>query len=310
MAASNPENTNDTNGITNFEPKLARLPRTSTPQEILTILLRDGGLILEQIADHEDINKAVEEIQPHLLGQARHNGVTMPKESKQISGLAGKSRTFATKLLANPLYQEVSNLLLAKTTTTYYGKQKQTSVSKPQVTNTMAFWIGPGAQAQGLHRDDQCHHTRHPAKYETDLGIMFAATKSHKANGATRVVPGSNKWDDHRKPRLDEATSAELDKGDALMWLGSTYHGAGQNTTSDEYRLLFAGFMTPGWCRQDENQYLAYSFEDIEDYPEDIQKLLGYYVSRPYGGFVEQMEPLEFLKCKGDWTKWQPGDLV
>lgn len=92
--------------------------------------------------------------------------------------------------------------------------------------------------------------------------------------------------------------------------LGSTYHGAGQNTTSDEYRLLFAGFMTPGWCRQDENQYLAYSFEDIKDYPEDVQKLLGYYVSRPYGGFVEQMEPLEFLKCNGDWTKWKPGDLL
>lgn len=197
MTTTDIQHANGANGIKSAEPKLAHLPSTATPQEVVTVLMRDGGLILEQIADHETIEKAIQD-QPHLLGQERHAGVTMPKESKQVAGLAGKSRTFATKLLANPLYQEVSNLILTKTSTTYYGKEKQTSVSKPQVTNTMAFWIGSGAQAQGLHRDDQCHHTRHPAKYETEIGLMFAVTKSHKANGATRVVPGSNKWDDQK----------------------------------------------------------------------------------------------------------------
>lgn len=210
---------NGVNGTKNTNPPtLKRLPCTSTPEEVLTVLLRDGGLILEKIAKHEDIDQVIQEVQPHLTGQERHAGVTMPKESKQVSGLAGKSRTFATKFVAHPLFQAVANLLLTKRTTTYYGNQKQTSTSEPQVTNTMAFWIGPGAQAQGLHRDDQCHHTRHPAKYETDLGLMFAATRSRAANGATRVVPGSNKWDDHRKPWPSEAVPAELEKGDALMW--------------------------------------------------------------------------------------------
>lgn len=68
--------------------------------------------------------------------------------------------------------------------------------------------------------------------------------------------------------------------------------------------------MTPGWCRQDENQYLAIPRDVVMSYPTDVQRLLGYYVSRPYGGFVEQMEPLDFLKANGDWSKYIPGDLI
>ncbi|KAL4902159.1 hypothetical protein BDW74DRAFT_158707 [Aspergillus multicolor] len=166
---------------------------------------------------------------------------------------------------------------MAKTTTVTNGNNEvKTITSRPQLTNSMAFYLGPGSKAQGLHRDDQCHHTRHPAKYETDIGIMFAGTRSHRANGATNVVPGSNHWDDHRKPRADEAVPAELEKGDALIWLGSTYHGAGFNSTENEYRLLLAAFMTPGWCRQDENQYLAYPKEVVDGYPANVGQLLGY----------------------------------
>ena len=73
---------------------------------------------------------------------------------------------------------------------------------------------------------------------------------------------------------------------------------------------MLAGFMTPGYRRQDENQYLAIPWEVVETYPEEVQRLLGYSVSRPYAGFVEQMEPLKFLEAKGDWTKYSPGDLI
>jgi hypothetical protein len=50
--------------------------------------------------------------------------------------------------------------------------------------------------------------------------------------------------------------------------------------------------------------------EASQDYPEAVQRFLGYYVSRPYGGAVEHMEPLDFLKAKGDWSKYVPVDLV
>ncbi|KAJ4167419.1 hypothetical protein NW754_011234 [Fusarium falciforme] len=290
-------------------PALRRVPASTSAEEVLQIIREDGGVIVEKLADPEKLDKVWEEIQPELHAQ-KHVGVTFSENSRRITGLAGKSRTFACDLLMTPLYQKVAHLLLTRKSTTYWGSEETTSTSLPQLTNAMAFWLGPGAKAQGLHRDDQCHHTRHPAKYETELGIMFACTKSRKANGATNVVPFSHKWDDERKPSLDEATPAELEVGDALMWLGSTYHGAGQNSTTDEHRLLLAAFMTPGWCRQDENQYLAIPRQVIESYPEDVARVLGYYVSRPYGGFVEQMDPIDWLKTKGDYTKFIPGDLI
>ncbi|KAF9887191.1 hypothetical protein FE257_010445 [Aspergillus nanangensis] len=297
--------------LTKETPTLARLPASSTADEVLEVLRKDGGVIIEKLGDPVAIDNVWAEIQSEINDNTfDHAGVTFAKKSKRVCGLAGKSRTFATKLLTNPLYQEVANKLLTKTTTVWYGNQRTSSTSLPQVTNTMAFWLGPGSTAQGLHRDDQCHHTQHPAKYETDLGIMFAGTPSRKINGATNVVPGSHQWDDERKPKMEEACPAELEKGDALIWLGSTYHGAGNNATTDQYRLLLAGFMTPGWCRQDENQYLAIPLDTIKSYPEEVQKLLGYQISRPYGGFVEQIEPIDFLKAEGDYTKWVPGDLI
>lgn len=74
--------------------------------------------------------------------------------------------------------------------------------------------------------------------------------------------------------------------------------------------MLLSAFTTPGWCRQEENQYLAIPYEIVETLPKDIQRFLGYYVSLPYGGAVEHMEPLDFLAAKGDWTKYIPVDLV
>lgn len=198
-------------------PSLRRVPASTSPEEVLQIIHEDGGIIVEKLADLAKLDKAWDEIQPHLHSQ-KHVGVTFSENSRRVTGLAGKSKTFACDLLMTPLYQKVAHLLLTKSSTTYWGSEETTSTSLPQLTNSMAFWLGPGSKAQGLHRDDQCHHTRHPAKYETELGIMFACTKSHKANGATNVIPFSHKWDDERKPTMDEATPAELERGDALMW--------------------------------------------------------------------------------------------
>ena len=74
--------------------------------------------------------------------------------------------------------------------------------------------------------------------------------------------------------------------------------------------VLLAAVATPGYRRQEENQYLAIPWEVVEKYPTAVQRFLGYYVSRPYGGAVEHMEPLDYLKVKGDWTKYVPVDLI
>lgn len=47
-----------------------------------------------------------------------------------------------------------------------------------------------------------------------------------------QFVPGSHLWEHSRLPKLEEAVPAEMDKGEAFVFLGSTVHAGGANTTS------------------------------------------------------------------------------
>lgn len=74
--------------------------------------------------------------------------------------------------------------------------------------------------------------------------------------------------------------------------------------------MLLSAIATAGYRRQEENQYIAVPWQVVEKYPTAVQRFLGYYVSRPYGGSVEHMEPLDFMKVKGYWSKYIPVDLI
>jgi len=75
--------------------------------------------------------------------------------------------------------------------------------------------------------------------------LFVAGTKTKKANGATRIIPGSHLWDYSRPPPPRDDGSiecAELEPGDAFMMLGGCFHGAGANTTVDEERLIYGEY--------------------------------------------------------------------
>lgn len=60
---------------------------------------------------------------------------------------------------------------------------------------------------------------------------MQAVTRTTKENGATIVIPGSHLWGPDRCPLDEEAIPAELQIGDALIFVGNVYHAGGANTT-------------------------------------------------------------------------------
>lgn len=72
------------------------------------------------------------------------------------------------------------------------------------------------------------HNTTDPVM----IGCVTALTKTTKENGATIAIPGSHLWGPDRKPLYDEAVPAELEIGDALIFLGNLYHAGGGNTTT------------------------------------------------------------------------------
>lgn len=183
------------------------------------------------------------------------------------------------------------------------GDKREQSVAGPQLNNTVVFSIGPGGYAQVLHRDDPVHHNFHPATAEhhlgrdTALGLFVAGTKSTRGNGATRFVPGSHLWDYSLPPPSndDQCFYAELEPGDGFMVMAGCYHGGSANTTADEERLLYSTFSTRGWCRQEENQYLANEVEKIKELPVWLQRFMGYSLSRPFMGWVDMDDPMKVI---------------
>ena len=96
-----------------------------------------------------------------------------------------------------------------------------------------------------------------------------------------------------------------MEVGDALIIIGSIWHGAGHNV-SQERRNIFSLHMVKGTHRQDENQFLAIPLEVIKTYDPQVQALIGYSVSQPYLGYVDFDDPIKLLS---DDTKLAQHDL-
>ena len=125
---------------------------------------------------------------------------------------------------------------------------------------------------------------------------MFALTDFTVANGATRVVPGSHKWSPDREARPEEITRAQMSAGSALLYLGSTLHGGGANTTAAESRRgMFLGYAV-GWLRTEENLFLTVPIEKVRKMPLRVQELLGYKPHRSIG-VVDVGDPMVMLKA-------------
>jgi ectoine hydroxylase-related dioxygenase (phytanoyl-CoA dioxygenase family) len=231
-----------------------------------------------------------------------------------------KSTTFALRIVGHPLWLGVTDALLSTTskpnwvsrqgnenlrswlTLIQIGDKTETSMSKPQLNNTIVFSISPGARDQALHRDDPIHHVYHPAAAshalgrDSGVGFFVAGKKTTRANGATRFIPGSHLWDySVGPPRESQTFYAELEPGDGFMVLSGCFHGGSANTTKDEERLVYSTFSTRGWLRQEENQYLANPIEEVRKLPSWLQERIGYGLSAPFLGWVNLADPMLVL---------------
>jgi ectoine hydroxylase-related dioxygenase (phytanoyl-CoA dioxygenase family) len=155
----------------------------------------------------------------------------------------------------------------------------------------------PGAPPQPLHRDEDVYPhilPRRDGGPEYLFNVMIAGTDFTRENGGTRIIPGSHRWPRDRWPGPDdEVISLELEKGECGIWLGSTYHGAGVNLTS-EPRLGISLAFCLGWLRTIENQYLMFDRETVAKLAEPVQRLLGY-DSHMALGLHNWTSPLESL---------------
>lgn len=81
------------------------------------------------------------------------------------------------------------------------------------------------------------------------IGCVTAVTKTTAANGATVIIPGSHLWGPERRPLDEETVPAELEPGDACIFLGNTYHAGGANITKYVLSAFFSLSLSDGSFR-------------------------------------------------------------
>ncbi|KAF2138210.1 uncharacterized protein K452DRAFT_256302 [Aplosporella prunicola CBS 121167] len=281
---------------------ITSLPSNAPLQDILDVIERDGGVILTDLVDREDlaaIDKEVEEHQKNVRSTEKSALHIIPKETTAIPGLVGKSPTVA-KLCELPVLDKLRKSILQDNFSVIREDHLEENSIDPLLSISITFHIGYGAPRQRLHRDDNVHGTRHGDNFDLkkagQFACLIAGTKTTRENGATMFVPGSHKWDDERPPRTDEVCFAEMEPGSAIIFLASCYHGGGHNSVKGEVRKVHGLFFVRGTMRTEENQFLAVPRSKVLTMSDKMLSLLGYKKPSTVLGIVENEDPVTDLR--------------
>ena len=275
------------------ERKVTVLPASAPVDEVVDVVERDGAVIIENFTDAGTLRGLREDVGPALDRQPEGDGRLVGEKTKLVPALARRTRHSFT-IMRQPHFLGAARHFLQRPVRAWLGEQRMEFIPTIQLGISRAIQIMPGVGIQALHRDDTSHLRTHPGP-ESRVQIMLAASEFTARNGATRVILGSHRWDDERPPREHEAVPAQMRPGSVLLWLGSTYHGAGANT-SDAPRTGLSYAYDLGNLRQEENQYLSVPLDVVRRYPEDIQRLLGYEACPPMCGLYELNDPMLLLQ--------------
>ena len=163
-----------------------------------------------------------------------------------------------------------------------------------QLNLTQALALHPGAPPQLPHRDQDMWRGS-VGEVEYLVNVMWPFTRYTAENGATVVWPDSHgsKALDPDQPEGEFAV--ELEPGSALLFLGSTLHGAGGNASNNVRRGAIVSYCL-GWLKPYENQWLAYPPEVARTFNPELAALVGYTQHRPNLGNFEGQCPSVLLK--------------
>jgi ectoine hydroxylase-related dioxygenase (phytanoyl-CoA dioxygenase family) len=255
-----------------------------TASAVLVQALRDDGCcIVERLASDELRQRVLSDMQP-WLDRTRPGAEDFTGTSTRRPGALIARSPAARELVMHPLVLYVAEKVLPEHTAL-------------QLHLTQLIAIGPGETAQTIHRDQWAwDFFPFPAGFDVQCNTIWALTDFTEANGATRVVPGSNHWQDRMRIDTADTECAEMPAGSVLLYTGSVYHGGGANST-DAVRIAANITYCLGWLRQEENQYLACPQDVASTLPDDLLRLMGYAHGAYALGYVDDLrDPLDVLR--------------
>ncbi len=285
--------------------RIQRFDAASDPDSIGLAIERDGVAIVEGLLASDVVDRVNEEVEAAVGAADPHAALFHPilqafhgPHTKQVTGVPGISRTFATEVMCHPLLLALCDRILLP------------SCARYQLNLGHLLQRGPGAGPQWLHRDEAVWSDVPRPHPELQLASVIAFVDFSGENGATRVVPGSQRWPDrwlspaeqHARPAPapDEIACAEMPAGSAVVYSGGTIHAGGANTTTAPRRGAHLSYCL-GWLRTEENNVLSVPPAVAAALPRRAQELLGYAIHDGIGrgggylGMVRLQDPVELL---------------
>jgi hypothetical protein len=168
--------------------------------------------------------------------------------------------------------------------------------------------LGPGQEAQPIHEDTQLIPLPRP-HIPITINAIWALSHFRDDNGATRIVPGSHKYDSSPEYGRDyDAVTATMKAGSVMLFDSALWHGGGANI-SGERRYAFSCAYCWGWMRQQENLQLGIPRETAMRFPRRLQELCGYSVYKGQFGHIDNRDPIELLgRERGKRMVWEATD--
>jgi hypothetical protein len=273
------------------------IPRFAAPvpaEKVAEALAEAGVAIVERLESPERMAEALRELAPFL--EATPPGVDgfAGRRTRRTGGLIARSPV-CRELVAHPFVLDVVRRVLGH-------------ASNFQLHLTQLISIGPGEPAQPVHRDQWAFDFfPFPLGFEVQCNTIWAANDFSEKNGATRVIPGSNRYADKLQFGEADGLPAEMPTGSLVFYTGSLYHGAGANR-SDHVRYGVNLTYAIGWLRQEENQYLSVPAEVARTLPDSLLRLMGYARGAYALGYVDDVrDPLDALRGRASASRL--GDL-
>ena len=274
-----------------YQP-LERIAASETVDETATAAMlaaydRDGGVVVEKMFPLATIEAMRDAVRAAAKGFAPGDATQgLGEDGKDFVGAntvrfssLGRMSPAYFDMLDNPTFEALADATLLPNCGSYW------------VNTGQAMLIGPGEKAQVLHRDadNWLNYVEPlwPNCPEVTISAMIALSEVTEELGATRVVPGSHKWEELKQYETNLPTMpAEMSPGDALVYSGKVLHGGGANQTTDQWREAMHLSFVVGWLTPEEANAIDYTTDELREQSPRVQRLLGHrsYDPRPHAG--------------------------
>lgn len=261
---------------------IPRFPADVDAAELAAALTEHGSAIVERLAPAGLCDRVAAELAPWIDRTPMGGDDFSGRSTRRTGALLARSPS-SVEMIAHPTVLGAVEQVLGQGNARF------------QLHLTQAISIGPGSPAQQLHRDQWCFDF-HPFPLDLDVEVssIWALDDFTEANGATHVVPDSHRTQGMPYTEAD-TERAVMPRGSIVLYLGSTVHGGGANTT-DQVRTGVNVDYSLAWLRQEENQYLSVPREVAATLPEPVQRLMGYALGAYALGYVDDArDPITVL---------------